>query len=209
MSRRRQPGVDVIEPARQAASVAIERATADPGMARPPVPGDDPIVEREPKRRQVLVGGRDGRQPLEDRAEVVAEEADEAAEEWRRIGRDDDRPVEAATSRRATANGSGPAAGDLEDGDRIRREVGPARVAPGPRALEQDEARQVAERLRGIDRARAGDPVGQATEPERARWIGRSGSSRPMIRRVAWQAARRRAVVSAPRGTESLVHARR
>ena len=55
----------------------------------------------------------------------------------------------------------------LEDGDRIGGQVGPARVAARPGALEQDEAGQVAERLGGIDGARRGDPVRQAAEAKR------------------------------------------
>ena len=126
-------------------------------MARPPIPGDDPIVQREPQRRQVLVGRGDGRQALEDGADVIAEEADQPAEERRRIGRDDDRPVEASDQSAGDRERVGAGRRRLEDRDGIGGEVGPAGVAPRPGALEQDEARQVAERLGRIDRARAGD----------------------------------------------------
>ena len=61
-----EPGMDLVEAAGQPPTVAVERPAAEPGVAGPPVPGDDPVVEREPERRQVLVVGRDRRQPLED-----------------------------------------------------------------------------------------------------------------------------------------------
>ena len=86
--------MDVVESAGQPAGVAIERPAAEPGVAGPAVPGDDPVVQREPQRRQVLVGRRDGRQAFEHGAQVVAEEADQAAEERRGVGRDERRPVE-------------------------------------------------------------------------------------------------------------------
>ena len=120
-------------------------------------------------------------------ADVIAEEADQPAEERRRIGRDDDRPVEASDQSAGHRERVGAGRGGLEDGDRIGGEVGPAGVAPRPGALEQDEARQVSKRLGRIDRARAGHTVGQSTEPERRTGsIGRD-HLRPMIRRVAWQ----------------------
>ncbi len=156
----------VVEPTSQASPIAIEGPTADPGMARPPVPGDDPIVEREPERRQVLVGRRERGQALEDRADVVAQEADEPAEEWRRIRGDDDRPIEAGHEAARDCERVRPGGRRLEDGDRVCRQVGPARVAARSCALEQDEARQVAEGLGGIDRARAGDAVRQTSEPD-------------------------------------------
>ena len=108
-----QAGVDVVETAGQTSSVAIERPAAEPGMTGPPIPGDDPVVEREPKRRQALIVDRDRRQALQDVPEVVAEEPDEAAEE--RAARRPARPAsrrDGRARRRATANGSGPAAGD-------------------------------------------------------------------------------------------------
>ena len=143
-------------------------------MAGPPVPGDDPVVEGEPERREVLVRRRDGRQPLEHAAQVVAEEADQPAEERRRIGRDDEGAVEAGDEaardrERVRAGGR-----RLEDRDRIGCQVGPAGVASRPGALEQDEAGQVAKRLGGVDRARRGDAVRKPPEPERrAGSIGR------------------------------------
>ena len=81
-------------------------------------------------------------------------------------------PVEAGDQSAGDRERVGAGRRRLEDGDGIGGEVGPAGVAPGPGALEQDEAGQVAERLGGIDRARAGDAVGESTEPER-----RAGSS--------------------------------
>ena len=165
--RRGQPCVDLIEPSRQPPPIAIECAAAEPRVSRPPVPGDHPVVEGQSEGRQVLVGWGDRRQPLERGAEVVAEEADQAAEERRRVRRDDDRPVEPrdkpARHRERIRTGRR----RLQDRDGIRREVRPARIASRSGALEQDEAGQVAKRLGGIDRASTRDAVGEPTEPER------------------------------------------
>ena len=103
-------------------------------MAGPPIPGDDPVVEREPERRQALVVGGDRRQPLEDVAEVVAEEADEPAEERRRIGRDDGRRVEPGDEPAGDGERVRPGGGRLEDGDGIGGQVVQRALRPG-RAL--------------------------------------------------------------------------
>ncbi len=58
-------------------------------MTGPPVPGDDPVVQSEPERRQTLIVERDRRQPLQHVPQVIAEEPDKAPEEPRRIGGDD------------------------------------------------------------------------------------------------------------------------
>src|SRR3954471_5073131 len=60
-----QPCVDAVEPADQAEPVAVERPSGEPGVARAPIPGHDPVIEREPERRQVLIGRGDRRQMLE------------------------------------------------------------------------------------------------------------------------------------------------
>ena len=99
--------MDVVESAGQPAGVAIERPAAEPGVAGPAVPGDDPVVQREPQRRQVLVGRGDGRQAFEHGAQVVAEEADETAEERRGVRGHERSPVQA---------GDEPAC----DGERVR-----------------------------------------------------------------------------------------
>ncbi len=182
--RHQQPCMDVIEAARQPASVAIERATADPGVTGLAVPGDDPIVEGEPKHRQVLVRGCDSRKPLEHRPEVVAEEPDEPSQEWRRIGRDHDRPVESRDEPSSDREWIGTRRGRFEDRDRIGRQIRPARIAPGSGALEEDQPVEIAERLRGIDRSKPGDPIGQPAEAERRADTGRRDHRR-MIRPVA------------------------
>ena len=110
--------MDIVEPARQASGVAVERPAAEPGEAGPSVEGDDPVVERQPKRWQVLIGGGDRRQALERPAEVVPEEPDEPAQEARRIGR----------ARSASRRGDRPGCG------RPRRDRVPPRATPGPRS---------------------------------------------------------------------------
>ena len=164
--------MDVVEPAGQAAPVAIERPAADPGVAGPPIPGDDPVMERKAERRQVLVDRRARGQALEDRAEVVAEEADQAAEEGRDVGRDERRRVEPGDQAAGDGEGVGSGRRRLEDGHRIGREIGPACVAARPGALQQDEAGQVAERLGGVDRAHRGDAVGQPAHAKRRAGAG-------------------------------------
>ena len=76
----------VVETARQPPRVAVERTPREPRMTGPPVPGDDPVVQSEPERRQTLIVERDRRQPLERVPQVIAEEPDKASEEPRRIG---------------------------------------------------------------------------------------------------------------------------
>ena len=90
---------------------------ASQAVADPAIPGDDPVVEREPERRQFLVVDRDRRQALEGVAKVVAEEAHEAAGERRGL-----RPGRRA-SRRAGRRG----------GARRRTDPDPPPVPPGRR----------------------------------------------------------------------------
>jgi hypothetical protein len=59
--RHRQPGVDIVEPPGQPSCIAIEGSPRQPGMAGPPVPGDDPVMQPEAQRWQTLVVDRDGR----------------------------------------------------------------------------------------------------------------------------------------------------
>ena len=185
-----QPGVDVVESAGEASGVAVERATADPGMPRPPIPGDDPVVEREPERRQALVVRGDRRKPLQGVPEVVAQEPDEAAEERRGVGRDDRGRVQAGDEpardrERVRAGGR-----RLEDRDRVGGQVRPAGVAARAGTLEEGQPRQVAERLGGVDGPGGGDPIGQATQADASRagravrpgGSGPMGITRPMIR---------------------------
>ena len=108
-SRTRQPRVDLVEPAGQPPTVAVERPAAEPGVAGPSVPGDDPVVQRQAERRQALVLRRDGGQPLQHVTQVVPEEPDEPAEE----------PAARRPGRRASGP-AGPGAGG-------RPRTGPAR----------------------------------------------------------------------------------
>ncbi len=138
-SRRRvhQAGVDVVEPAGQPATVAIERPPAQPGEAGPAIPGDDPVVEREPERRQVLVrrrrspAGARTRRPGRTRGTRRARRGTAAHRPARPASRPADSPARARPR-------TGPARRRrLQDRDRVGGQVAPARVAPGPRALEQ------------------------------------------------------------------------
>jgi hypothetical protein len=66
--------------------VAVEGAAAEPGPPGSPIPGDDAVIQPEPEERHALVVGDAPREPLEAAAEVVAEVADEPAEERRSVG---------------------------------------------------------------------------------------------------------------------------
>ena len=181
--------MDVVEPARQAASVAVERPAAEPRVAGPPVPGHDPVVQRQPEERQTLVVGGDRRQPFERVAQVVAEEADEPAEEPRRVGRHHDGAVESRHQPARHGERVGPGGRPLEDRDRVGGEVGPAGVAARAGALEEGEPGQVAERLGHVDRPGRREAVREAPEPE---WGTRPGTGDhgAMIRRDRRPAAR-------------------
>ena len=98
-------------------------------------------------------------------AEVVAEEPDESTEERRRVGRRDRGRVQPGDEASGHRERVGPGGGRLQDRDGIGCQVRPARVAPRAGAFEQGQARQVAERLGGVDGARPGDPVRQASQP--------------------------------------------
>ena len=157
----RSRSTDVRQPPIERGRVAVDGPAAEPGRAGPAVPGDDPVVEREAERRQVLVVGGDRRQPLERVAQVVAEVADEAAEErrhvavgevrFRRPGREAGH--EPAGGRERVGAGRGP----VEDLDGVGREERPAGAAAGPGALEEREPGQAAERLGDVDRADRGE----------------------------------------------------
>ena len=132
-------------------------------------------MQGEAKRRQVLVGRDDGRQAFQDGPEVVAEEADQPAEERRRTGRDDDGTVEARDQPAGDGEGVGAGRGGLQDGDRVGGEIWSSGVALRPRAFEQGEARQVPGGLGGIDGARRGHTVGESAEPKRGARAGEAG----------------------------------
>ena len=77
--------MDLIEPPGETAGVTVDRPAREPGHARPSVPRDHPVVERETHRREPLVVEGDRWQPLQRVTEVVPEEPDEAADERRRV----------------------------------------------------------------------------------------------------------------------------
>ena len=134
--------MDVVEPPREPAAVPVERASAEPGVTGPAVPGDDPVVEREPEHR--AGPGPPARSPAVARGRPRGRSRGSRRARRGTAARPPGRSgvrSRRATSRRATANGSGPAAGRLQDGDRVRGQVRPARVPPGPGALEQGQAR--------------------------------------------------------------------
>ena len=148
--------MDLVEAAGQPALVAVQRPASEPGRPRPAIPRHDPVVQREPQRRQLLVVDRKRRQPLEGMAEVVPEEADEPAGErrgfggeWRRVEPGDEA---ARYGERVRSRGR-----RLQDGHRVGREVGPPRIASRARAFEQADPGQVAERFDDIDRSCGGD----------------------------------------------------
>ena len=154
------------EQSRAARRRAADRGAADPLIDGPPaeprpavaaVPGDDPVVEREAKERQLLVGRGDRGQSLEAPPEVVAEEPGEAAEERRRPGRLDRVAVSRAEQPARAGERVGPSGGRLDDGHGIGGEVGPARVPAWPGALEEDQSREVAEALGDVDRRFGGE----------------------------------------------------
>ncbi len=78
-----EPGPDLGQPLLEPPDVPVEGPTAEPGPAVAPIEGDRPVVEREPQRGQVLVVDGDQGQSLERVPQVVAEEADEPADERR------------------------------------------------------------------------------------------------------------------------------
>ena len=137
--RHRQPRMDVIEPFREAPTVAVHGTAAQPGVAGPTVPCDHPVVERQPQRRQPLVVHRDRRQALEDVPEVVAEEPHEAADEGRRVRPVAEARIQPADEASSDGERIGTGGRRLENRHRIRREVAPAGVPSRPRTLEQDQ----------------------------------------------------------------------
>jgi GNAT superfamily N-acetyltransferase len=163
----RQPGVDVVEPSRQASPVAIECPAAKPGVAGSTIPGNHPVMQGQAERRQVLVGHGDRRHPLEQRAQVVPEETDESAEERRCVGRHDRCAIEARDEAPRDRKRIRSGRRRLENGHWIRRQVRPPGITPRPCAFEQDKTRQVAERLGGVDGAASRDSVRQ---PPESKW---------------------------------------
>lgn len=156
--------MDIVESAREPPPVAVERAATQPGMSGAPIPGNDPVVERQPEQRQILVGPGDGGQTFQAGAKVVAKEPNEPAKERRRICGDERRAIKALDEpprygERVRARGR-----RFEDGGWIGGEVGPSSVAARSCALEEREAGQVAERFRDVDRASSRNAVRQPPE---------------------------------------------
>ncbi len=176
-----QTGMDLVEASGEAPRVAVERPSGQPGVSGPPVPGDDPVVQREPQHRQALVVHRDRWQTLEGMPEVVAQEAHQAAGEPRGVGGHDDRPVEPGHEPAGDGERVVPGGGRFEHGNGVRGQVGPAGVPAWPRALQKGQAGQVAEGFRHIDRAHRGETVGQPPKPQ-GRLVAGCGDHGPMIR---------------------------
>ena len=181
--------MDVVQAPREPPTVAIERTATQPRMARPPIPGDHPVVEREAKRRQALVVLRDRGQTLQDVPQVVSDEPHEAAQEPWGVGRDDMRRIQPPDEPAGHGEGVRPGGGRLEHRHGIGGQVGPARVPAGPRAFQQGQARQVAERLGDVDGSSTRDPLRQASQSKRGRGrtgvVATDGDHPAMIRRVA------------------------
>ena len=179
---------DVAHAAAEARPVPVDGTAPEPRGARAPVPREHPVVEGEPQQRQVLVHARDRRHALEPPAQVVGEVPHQAARERRSIGR----------CRSVTGHPpqQGPRLGEriralgrrVEDEDRVRGQEGPAPRATWPGALEQREARKVAERFGGIngpDGVERGNPQDRRVSPRspgyRCETDLRKGAHRAMI----------------------------
>ena len=177
---------DLVHPPPQPDDVAVDRPRRQPRGPGPPVPGERPVVEREPEHRQVLVDPRDLGQPLEPPAEVVAEEAHEATGERRArliagsVGR---ATVQPRQHRPCLGERIGAVGRCVDHRDRIGGQVAPAAGSPGTRALEQREPWEVAERLGRVHRR---DAV-ERGQPDARRGAG--GSLRGMGSRRVEHAA--------------------
>ena len=128
LGRRRQARMDIVEAPGQRATVPIDGATGEPSFARPSIPGHHPVMEGEAERGQPLVVDGDRGKPFQDVSQVVPEEADEPAEERRRLGRVRSRRVE--TGDEPPGHGERIPSGGrrLDHRDGIRGQVGPPRV---------------------------------------------------------------------------------
>ena len=166
VGRMRGAILDGREAVAQAPAIAVDRPAREPPRPRPAVEGEHPVVEPEPQVGQRAVAGRRRGQALQPAPQVVAEIADQATGERGKvaIGSGVDHPEQHAGVRRGADDGGRAAslhapqgrpgglehvagiAGVADDGDRVCPDIGPARRAPRPRALEQDQPREVAER---------------------------------------------------------------
>jgi hypothetical protein len=118
-------------------------------------------VQRESQKRKILIVGRDRRTTFQEPTEVVAEESDEAADEWGNgaatsvfIGGRHPRLTtgEAAELRARVGEWIATRPCGVDDAARIGREVAPSRSAARSRALEEGEPGDTAERLRSVHR---------------------------------------------------------
>ena len=174
-----QSGVDVVEAAGQPATVAVERTAAQPGVAGPTVPGHDPVVQRRaaaaagPGRRPRWTAGAPARGPGRTRGSRRARRGSGA----HRPGRSASRPG-ARRRRRATANGSGPAAGASRTATGSAVRYVQRALRPG-RALSSRARPGRSRNASATSMARwRGDPIGQAAQPQRGGGRIRVGSGR-------------------------------
>ena len=172
----------------------VDRPPAEPGRPVAPIPGDDPVVERE-AHRPAAPGPR-------PRSTAAARSGARGRSRGTRRGRRGTAAVgrgarattsvhRRASSRRAFAKASGPSDGASRTATGSAVRYVQRAFRPGPRALEQHQARQVAEPLRDVHR-RERVELGQPIEPNaRARralcrvdLVGRAcaGSYRPPSR---------------------------
>ena len=176
-----EPGMDVVETAGQAARIAVERPTTEPGVAGPAVPGDDPVVQRQPQERQVLVRRPRSRGGVRARPEVVAEEPDQPAEEAWGVGGHDHRAIKASHQAAGDRERVGPAAGASRTATGSAVRYVQRALRPGLALSRRARPGQVEEGLGDVDRTHRREPVGQAPEPEGRLVTGRGDHGR-MIR---------------------------
>ena len=169
--RRRSPST--ARPASQARPVRRSHATTQ-------------SCKRQPQRREPLVVDGDRRQPLEGMPEVVAEEPNETAEEGRRVGRTPARGRDGASSRRAMANGSAPAAGASTTATGSAVRYVQRALRPG-RALSRRASPGKSRNASAASMGRTPRSDRQPPNADRRRWVyrarpGPTGIMRPMIR---------------------------
>ena len=112
-------------------------------------------MKTQPQQRQVLVHQGVRWQALETPAKVVAEVSDQTPGERRPVGRSrgpTPEPQQHGPRLRERVRTLG---GSIKDQHGVRGQVGPAPGPTGSGTLEQDEARELAERLRDIERREA------------------------------------------------------
>jgi hypothetical protein len=176
--------------------IAIERPTGEPGTARPTIPGEDPVVQREAEERQTELILRRRRHPFERVRELVGEIADEPAKKRGRRGarRILVRSVGAEPSQEPTCRREWVQArsGLIDDRERIGRQVAPSGVPSGTRTLEEGDTGKITECLGDVDRTHAGDAGKRLEVDDRPRGTFSRGEDHPaMIGRRSRVGARR------------------